>query len=745
MGDATRQYVSPEECCPKHENDLVGLQLPRPSVGEGLELSDKDGNTALSSLACLRLEGVSRSPLLKKLLHFRDSFEPPLLSLFGVPFVLRHQLSASPCCPCCSRCCCCGVFSLKQFQEEVEGAVPRDATSGRARLDSVPIYRPCAASACRCCKEISGVAGVSRVLFSNIEGVSQDGSGSAGAGDSRPIPARIVADAAAFTRPKRRRLVGDGDREGGILEHIVTQDEREVEILLAQNVLRQVRLPIASGNLVLFFTEDWLALLRRCVRTAQRHALTLHENPDRSRRGDEDMQAGHPAAVLCASRGGAARGGRPGNSLESRGLPCQSDEYSDASAPRAESSGTTRSRQTSKDKAKQERESRFSESQRPGGGVASRREALLDWPVLLGEQLAHVLQTKVLSVQTHTELKSSGLLAVLRDYLLSWRRRRRDTGILLRETLRKAKELRRRRSEAWPAGAEGRASAEKGTQPSRSEARHRAGESEKESETFQALQRVWNILERGIVAGEEVLTLREAAGFGVFSAPADGFSGAVEALRTKKEDSNPDRGTPREASSSLRMVCPDSTRREDAQEARAYRLVRLLLGDLSSGDEASCSDGKTPGNATCTQPGSDADQTNKAAPARPGLTRARDGRRLNSEAEEILLLLHELNLARSIPDASAVSLCIAQQGLLVRWLLDGRKEVLGRLRARKFKELLWVDVERQGLLRTGLGSRMTLLDLQGKGDVEAVPIGGGLVVRLRGELRRGMRVFSTGG
>lgn len=103
---------------------------------------------------------------------------------------------------------------------------------------------------------------------------------------------------------------------------------------------------------------------------------------------------------------------------------------------------------------------------------------------------------------------------------------------------------------------------------------------------------------------------------------------------------------------------------------------------------------------------------------------------LQQQVEEILLLLYQAPLLCSRAGSNAVSLAVPQQGLLVRWLRDGRKEVLSSIKRRRFKEVLWVDIERRGLLKSGLGSRMTLLDLKGIGEVESTEIAAGEVVRL---------------
>ncbi|PHJ23492.1 serine-threonine protein kinase 19 [Cystoisospora suis] len=742
MDDSTPQSLNEKECnTPFEEDGPVGLQSSH-FTGDGEdEVSTKDEDTTpvISTLTPLHLEGVSRSPLLKKLLHFRDSMEPPLISLFGLPFVLRHQLGVSPCCPCCNRCCCCGV-ALRQFQENGK---PRSSTDTSPHSDSAFTYKPCGISGCRCCQERrEGGDDISRVFVSNHnQGLPQSGSASDPSGERTEESRR----SGASTRCKRRRLVGDGNRDGGFLEHTVTQDEREVEILLARNVLRQIRLPIASGNLVLFFTEDWLALLRRCIRTAQRHALMQHEEIERTH-GEEHMRSD----IAEAPRREDSSRGLRNSSASYEPSSHLSEECSDGSTSRMKS---TEMRAASCEKCEEasthdRKESQSLQRQHPPGGVRSRRKALLDWPVLLGEQLAHVLRAKLLSVQTHTEVGSRSLRTVIKDYLVSWRQRRRDTGVLLRETLRNAKELRHRGNEVLSASvARQPSSVEQRTQVSSFASEHRLAE----SQAGQALERVWSILKRGIMAAEEVLTLREAAGLGVFPELTVSSITGTEHLQIKGENLASHGAMAHRDRKSSRLVSSDSMlTKGDADEAKAYKLLRLLLSDSGPGEEPSGSV-EAPSasvawplvHAKSRHCRVNADQVLSARPG-AGVTVTFKGPELNREAEEIVLLLHELNLARSVPDTSTVSLCIAQQGLLVRWLLGGRKEILGRLHARKFKELLWVDVERQGLLRTGLGSRMMLLDLQGKGDVEVVRIGGGLVVRLRGELRRGMRVFTPG-
>ncbi|PFH32224.1 hypothetical protein BESB_021650 [Besnoitia besnoiti] len=713
------------------------------------------------------------TPLLKKLLHLRQAFERPLLDVFGFPFFLRHQVAAASCCSCCASCCCCDV-STRAPRMQVASSSPRPAagypsgsSSARAPPAGAPVASlaewlipPCGAGSppacthacvertCRVSALQAAAAQLARTMQSSLESAPRGASTS-----YEPLPGEAGdAERRRKNGKKRRRLV-DEDVAAGVEEASLPADagarrsreEREVELLLAKNVLRQIRLPgVAHGHLVLFFTSDWLHFLQRCVWRAQRQALAeLRKQQGSGSKPKAEAQAGgEGAASPCAPSF------RPSRKALSSGA---ASAFFPATQPEAHPS------------------------------MRRRRDVLLHLPCNLGKQLRAVLSANVLSGCPHTELRTVAVQRAVQEYLQTWRERRREAGVLLEAASRKRQELRTalrnpaadeetlrgvyaKMKGAADAGRERDAaavsrrglSAGGGMERERCRRRPEApppaaaagASSSRHDEDLQrrrvALLRVEDVLARGVRGAEELLTLREAwaLGPGLGGGDEANFEGGTTGGRELTAEL--ESGVSARFLSSWQRAGVDEGE-EDVCEARVHALTRCLLGPGENGGPSLYDAGLRSDDAAAASAsrGDSSSAEVRGASSALLLICGGESRDSSSESAEdlVLLLLHELNLVRSAVGRGSLALCIPQQGLLVRWLLGGRKEILSRLHARKFKELPWADVERRGLLHTGLGSRFTLLDLRGKGDLDAVDISSGLVVRLRGELRRGMRVY----
>ncbi|KEP60152.1 UNVERIFIED_CONTAM: hypothetical protein HHA_288230 [Hammondia hammondi] len=880
------------------------LPLTLPLAGVSREVP---GGRELPFLPPVDVGGLRLSLLLKKLLHLRQAFEPPLLQVFGFPFFLRHQVSAVSCCSCCLHCCCCDVArtaplirvfsppaspplrppslspcsptppyssslssssassswaSLSNPDSPGSSVVRGSAEGGPSSQTSVdwsiPSCEAASPSGGRWCvhscgeRRKGGLCMQAPPLRAGPRGFDPLESRGTETGD-RVRSASLPRGAREQTKTprKRRRLVSENDDGESVGErNLQSQEEREIEILLARNILRQIRLPgVSQGPFVLFFTSDWTQFVQRCVANAQLRAME-----QRRERGDAVKQRGKAGVNCPCSEAGLSNSGsrEEGESAEETRLAERhsgrsfnggqrvhgdakescSAVYEEEGISQEEAAGNHERKNLSEAVEQtsgwdgRTRDCRV----RPatvGSGVATedashgsacpnisrRRKFLLDLPCRLGKQLATVLSVELLSRSPHTDLCVDAVREAMKKYLTAWSSRRREAGFLLKVASRKQAEIRTSLSDSrlpgqssfrtvverhessrgeessldsrW--GAVGLSTGDHGrtlheSDPKRRDVFTQAKAEDERGRKLHALERIQDMLRRGVKSAEEVLTLREAHALGLLR--RENAAGDTFCRRVSQGGNSTDMfgGTAREDGrvhtlTQERVRHEENTNTEEALcEARVYTLIQFLMGTtddmtIPAQEPFHCTDTSmertdftqnsgihgvsgTMVTATLSRGEKARDPSGASSEAFASLLlRAQQhparlpytGKLVSESTDELLLLLHELNLLHSVPGASQsrVSLCLPQQGLFVRWLTAGRNEVLTRLHARKFKEMPWRDVERRGLLRTGLGSRFVLLDLKGKKDVEAVEIASGLVVRLPGALHSGMRVYEN--
>nr|PIM01803.1 serine-threonine protein kinase 19 [Toxoplasma gondii COUG] len=879
------------------------LPLPLPLAGVSPEVP---GEHKSPFLPPVDVGGLRLSLLLKKLLHLRQAFEPPLLQVFGFPFFLRHQVSAVSCCSCCLHCCCCDVARTSSLIRvssppaspalrppsslsipsspcsptppyssslssssassswtslsnpdspgcSVVGGSPEGGASSQTSVDwSIPSCEAASPRGGRRCghscgeRRKDGRCMQAPPLLAGPRGFEPSESQGTETGD-RVRSASLPPGAREQTRKprKRRRLVSDSDDGEAVGEkNLQSQEEREIEILLARNILRQIRLPgVSQGPFVLFFTSDWTHFVQRCVANAQQRAMEQQRE-----RGDAVKQR-RKAGINCpCSETGLSSSvsRKEGESTEEKHFAERRSGRSAHGDAKESCCAVDEEESESQEEAagKQERNSlseaveqisgwegrtrdcrvgpatvgsgEATEDASPGSAcpnISRRRKFLLDLPWHLGKQLATVLCVELLSRSPHTDLCVDAVREAMKKYLTAWSSRRREAGFLLKVASRKHGEIlaslsesrlpgqrssrtvveRHERSRGEELSLDGRWGAAgmstgdhertlHGLDTTRPDVFTQAKVEDGRARKLHALERIKDMLRRGVKSAEEVLTLREAHALGLRR--RENAAGDTFCRRVSQGVHSTDMfgGTAREdgrvhTPTQERVRNEENKNTEEAIcEARVYTLIRLLMGTT---DDATIS-AQQPFECTDTSMERTDFTQNSGVHGVSGIKvtapfsrgdKARDARGASSEAfsslipraqqhpsrlpytgklvsestDELLLLLHELNLLHSAPGASQsrVSLCLPQQGLFVRWLTAGRNEVLTRLHARKFKEMPWRDVERRGLLRSGLGSRFVLLDVKGKKDVEAVEITSGLVVRIPGALHRGMRVYEN--
>ncbi|GAQ90379.1 hypothetical protein KFL_006330060 [Klebsormidium nitens] len=96
----------------------------------------------------------------------------------------------------------------------------------------------------------------------------------------------------------------------------------------------------------------------------------------------------------------------------------------------------------------------------------------------------------------------------------------------------------------------------------------------------------------------------------------------------------------------------------------------------------------------------------------------------------VSLLLQAGLLVRQLADSTAFWFAIPNVGLLVKSVVQGRKELIGYLSRRKYREMLHTELSRKNLRYSILGMRFHLRDLLGSGKAFTVSTTVGPLIRL---------------